>query len=147
MCIRDRKSTLYQLADNTRNIAGAYARNILIETDGYEYTEPIILPEEGLKSGSFVFDLPDAKTFKPEYVKLYPNPARDYIIVELMTGNVNGATVQMFDMQGKPVKNAEIPGQKQHYVLPIKELQTGIYYLKVEMNGKTLENKKFSKIK
>lgn len=140
------KSTLYQLADNTRNIAGAYARNILIQLDDYPYREPVILPEEGLKSGSIVFDLPDAETFTPEYVKLYPNPARDYIIVELMKGNVSGAVIRLFDNQGRPVRTVEMPGKQQHYVLHIKDLQTGIYYLKVELNGKTLESKKFSKV-
>jgi len=140
------KSTLYQLADNTRNIAGAYARNILIKTDGYEYTEPIILPEEGLKSSSILFDLPDPENFTPEYVKIYPNPAKDYIIVELLTGNINGATLTLFDNQGRPVRTFEMPGKQQHYVLSIKALQTGIYYLKIEQNGKTLESKKFSKM-
>ncbi len=140
------KSTLYQLADNTRNIAGAYARNILIETDDYLYHEPIILPEEVLKSGNIVFDIPDPETFTPEYVKIYPNPAKVYIVVELKTGNVSGAIIKLFDNQGRPVRTVEIPAKQQHYVLHIKDLPTGIYYLKVELNGKTLESKKFSKM-
>jgi len=141
------KATLMQLADNTRNIAGAYARNILIETDNYPYLEPVILPEEGMKSANIIFDLPDPKTFTPEYVKVYPNPAKDYVIVELMKGNVDGATIKVFDNQGRPVKVIEMPGKQQHYVLPIDDLETGIYYLKIEMNGKTIESKKINKIK
>ncbi|MBN1340231.1 MAG: T9SS type A sorting domain-containing protein [Bacteroidales bacterium] len=139
-------SILEQLADNTQNIAGSYARNILIETNGHEYTEPVLLPETGPKSGNIVFDLPDPATFTPEYIKIYPNPAKDYIIIELLTGNVDGATVRVFDIQGKPVRVTEIPAEQQHYALPVEDLQKGIYYLKVELNGKTLESKKFSKI-
>jgi hypothetical protein len=140
------KSALYLLADNVSNMAGGYARNILIEVDSFEYSEPIILPESGLKSGSIVFDLPDIKSFKPEYIKLYPNPAKDYIIVELLTGNIDGANISVYDNQGKHLLAGEIPGKKQHCILPIKNLKTGIYYLKIEMGGKTMESKKFSKI-
>ncbi len=84
------KTILYALADNSENFTGAMARNILIEVDGYGYDEPVILPEAGLKSSSIVFDLPDVKTFTPEYIKIYPNPAYNYVVVELLKGNVTG---------------------------------------------------------
>lgn len=141
------KTILEQLADNTQNIAGASARNILIKADNYLYQEPIILPEEGLKSGSFIFDIPNLEQYTPEYVKLYPNPAKEYIVVELLTGNVNGATLTVFDNQGKQKDNADIPGEQQFFVLQLKDLQTGIYYLKVKLDGKLLECKKFNVIK
>ncbi len=92
---------MYDLADYSQNVIGAYARGVLIEAEGYEYTEPIILPETGLKSGSIVFDIPNIETFTPEHVKIYPNPALDYIIVELTTGNATGAVISLYDNQGK----------------------------------------------
>ncbi len=141
------KSALYLLADNVTNMAGGYARNILIEVDSLEYSEPIILPDAGLKSGSIVFDLPGIENFKPEYVKLYPNPAKDFIIVELLTGNIDGVNIEVYDIQGKYLFAKEIPGKKQHCILPIKKLKTGIYYLKVEMGNRPIKSKKFSVVK
>ena len=138
------KATLYDLADYSQNIAGAYARGILIETDEYEYTEPIILPDAGLKSGNIVFDLPNIDNFVPEHVNIYPNPALDYIIIELNTGNATGAVVSLFDNQGRPVRNVNIPAQQQQYVLGLKGVQAGMYVLKVDCNGKNIGSKKFS---
>jgi len=138
------KAMLYDLADYSPNIAGAYARGILIETDGYEYTEPIILPEAGLKSGNIVFDLPNIETFIPEHVKIYPNPALDYIIIELNTGNATGAVVSLFDNQGRLVRSINIPARQQHYLLGLKGVQAGMYVVKVDCNGKNIGSKKFS---
>jgi len=138
------KATLYTLADNSQNFTGSLARNILIEIDGYEYTEPIILPEDGLKSGNIIFDLPDVKSFTPEHVKIYPNPAKDYIIVELSTGNTSGAVISLFDNQGKLIRSVNIPARQQHSVLGLKDLATGMYIVKVVCNGKDFGSKKFS---
>jgi len=141
------KTTLYDLADNSQSFPGAIARNILIEVDGYDYTEPVILPEASLKSGNIVFDLPNIKTFTPEYVKIYPNPALDYIIVELNTGNATGAVISLFDNQGKQIQRVNIPAQQQHYVLGLKDIPTGMYVVKVDCNGKNLGSKKFNIVK
>jgi hypothetical protein len=143
----DQNALLYDLADNSVNFAGAYARCILKQTYDYPYKELVLLPEEGLKSSNIVFDLPISETFSPEYVKLYPNPANDYFIVEFLTGNVNGATISIFDSRGLPVKNITIPGKQQHCVVNIKDLPTGVYLIKVNMDGRTLASVKLSRLK
>jgi hypothetical protein len=141
------KTCLYALADNSQNFTCAFARNILIEVDGYEYEEPVILPEAGLKSGNIVFDLPNVKTFTPEHVKIYPNPALDYIIIELNIGNANGAVITLFDNQGKQVRIVNIPAHQQHYVLGLKDNPAGMYVVKVDCNGNNIGSKKFSIVK
>jgi len=141
------KTTLYGLADNSQNIAGAIARNILIQVEGYEYTEPVILPENSLKSGNIVFDLPDIRNFTPEYVNIYPNPALNYIIIELNKGNATGAIVNLFNNNGKMLRSVNIPAQQQNYVLGLKDIPSGMYIIEVEYDGKTLGSKKFTVIK
>jgi len=126
------------------NKANAFARNVLMFYDTLSYEEPIQYPSF-LKSGSIIPILAQ-RPAERNSLTVYPNPAKDYIIVELMTGNVSGAIIRLFDNQGRPVRTVEMPAKQQHYVLQVKDLQTGIYYLKVEQNGKTLESKKFSKM-
>jgi hypothetical protein len=139
--------TLQQLADNSGNFAGAAARNILTTVDGYEYDEPVILPEVGMKSG-IVFDLPMVSSdYKPEYVDIYPNPAMDYIILELNKTNVNGVILTLYDGKGNIIKTATMPGKTQAYVMSLKGLKPGIYILKAQMDGKDLGSKKFSIVK
>jgi hypothetical protein len=141
------KAILYDLADNSQNFPGSMARNILIEVDGYEYTEPVILPDAGLKYGNIVFDLPNIETFNPEHVRIYPNPALDYIIVELNTGNITGTVISLYDEQGKQLRSVKIPAQQYNYVLGLKDVPSGMYIVKVESNGKILGNKKFNVVK
>jgi hypothetical protein len=140
-------TTLLQLADNTQNFAGAYARNILIGTDNYPYTEPIILLGDGLKSGSITFDLPVPKDYKPEYVKIYPNPAMNYIVVELNKTNISGAILTLYNNSGIVIRIVNIPEHVQNYVVGLKDIKPGIYILKADMDGKTVSSKKFSIIK
>jgi hypothetical protein len=143
----EQKEVLYDLADNSLNVAGAYSRGILKQTDNYPYTEPIILPEgEVLKSGNIIFDLPSQESFIPENVNIYPNPAHEYFIVELLTGNLKGAEITIFDNKGLPVKYAVIPGKQQHLIVNIKDLATGVYVIKVVLDGRTLESKKITKL-
>jgi hypothetical protein len=52
----------------------------------------------GCATGTHVNELPVLE--KQELVKIYPNPAQDYIIVELLTGNVNGANITIYDSKG-----------------------------------------------
>jgi len=137
-------TTLLQLSDNTQNFAGASARNILIKTDSYPYTEPIILPGNGLKSGSITFDLPVPKDYKPEYINIYPNPAMDYIIVELNKTNLNGVNIILYDNGGKLVKQTVIPARTQEYIIGLKGMKPGIYIIKADMDGKDIGGKKFS---
>ena len=141
------KTTLYDLADNSHNFVGAMARNILIEVDGYDYTEPVIIPDVSIKSGNIVFDLPNIESFAPEHVKIYPNPALDYIIIELNTGNPTGAIISLFDSNGKRLRSVKVPAQQQNYVLGLKDIPTGIYVVKVDCNGKKLGSKKFNVVK
>ena len=137
-------TTLLQLADNTQNLAGAYARNILIGSDNYPYTEPILLPGDGLKSGSITFDLPVPKDYTPEYVKIYPNPAMSYIVVELNKTNISGAVLTIYDNSGIVIRTIAVPERVQDYVIGLKDIKPGIYILKAEMDGRTLSSKKFS---
>jgi hypothetical protein len=143
----EQKTVLYDLADNSLNIAGAYARGILKQTDDYLYTEPIILPEgEVLKSSNIIFDLPGQETFIPENVNIYPNPAHEYFIVELLTGNLNGAEITIFDNKGLPIKYIAIPSKQQHFIVNIKDLATGVYIIRIDLDGRTLESKKITKL-
>ena len=57
-------------------------------------------------------------------MKVYPNPARERITIENGKGEY-----RMFDVSGNLVANDVI--QSKHYIIPISNLQNGIYLLKV----------------
>jgi hypothetical protein len=82
-----------------------------------------------------------------EAFNLYPNPAMNYIIVELNKTNLNGVNLSLYDNGGKLVKQTVIPARTQDYVIGLKGLKPGIYIIKADMDGKDIGGKKFSIIK
>jgi hypothetical protein len=101
----------------------------------------------GCATGTFVKELPAFIESPPDNFKLYPNPAMDYIIVELGKTNVNGVMLTLYDGKGNIIKRASIPGKTQDYVMSLKGVKPGIYILKAQMDGKDLGSKKFSIVK
>ncbi|HLO58144.1 MAG TPA: T9SS type A sorting domain-containing protein [Bacteroidales bacterium] len=59
-------------------------------------------------------------------LKIYPNPADDYIIIE--TGISEPSTFKLFDMIGKMVLISEVSDKEK---LSIKDLGESIYYYKL----------------
>ena len=48
--------------------------------------------------------LVNIETGEKETIKVYPNPARDYINVDIQSTNFKQSDIELFDMQGKLVR-------------------------------------------
>jgi len=101
----------------------------------------------GCATGTFVEELSPSGGGQGEELYLYPNPAMDYIIVELNKTNLNGVNLSLYDNGGKLVKQTVIPARTQDYVIALKGMKPGIYIIKAAMDGKDIGGKKFSIIK
>ena len=64
---------------------------------------------------------------------LYPNPANDYITIDL-NGTSSNYQVAIFDVLGKNVYNTEIDGTKQ---IDLSSLAAGAYFVKLNSNSQT----------
>jgi len=140
------KTVLTGLADYADNRIGSYARNILMGIGEYAYSEPILLPEEGLKSSSAIqITEPVLKSYPK--IKVYPNPASNHIIVEMLTGNLNGAIISLYDIEGKLLRSIAMRGRVQRKLISLTGFDKGIYLLKVSYGGKTIGTDKITIIK
>lgn len=63
-------------------------------------------------------------------VKVYPNPAKDFITVEIAESS-NDAILTLVDLTGKQVYKALFNKQ---LIVPINDLNNGIYLVKIEVN-------------
>ena len=76
-------------------------------------------------------------------VKLYPNPANNNIYIEFATNQKN-ITIEVFDMLGKLIHGFQYNEESKYNVIPVNDLQSGVYIIKVKSNeGYTV--KKFIK--
>ncbi|MBN2779299.1 MAG: T9SS type A sorting domain-containing protein [Bacteroidales bacterium] len=62
-------------------------------------------------------------------VAVYPNPARDYIIIEL-SGNERNTVVTIFDLFGKEIINTNL--NSEHYTIDVSMLKPGVYLVKTQ---------------
>jgi hypothetical protein len=76
-------------------------------------------------------------------VKLYPNPANNNMYLEFGVSQKN-VTIEIYDMLGKLVHGFQYNDESKYAVVPVNDLQSGIYIIKVKSNeGYTV--KKFIK--
>lgn len=68
-------------------------------------------------------------------VKIYPNPARDFVFFDVDT---HSAFVELFDMQGKKVLSQELLESKQ---IDVSRLKSGIYFYKLVQADKISSGK------
>lgn len=124
-CISDNTCILARQATENNQIRNWYANNSF----------PSCLSLNGVGvSGHKAID---------ENIKLYPNPATDNLFIEF--GETKSkVTVEVFDMLGNLVKAGTFNDGRKYIVLPIADITTGMYAVKITHAG-TTTTKKFVK--
>lgn len=82
----------------------------------------------------------DDPVLKDNLVKMYPNPARDILQLEI----VNGLTVSDYsivDQSGKELMKNEIAGEKNRKHIDVSQLSNGFYFLKIKTDGREIIKK------
>jgi len=84
---------------------------------------------------SFMFDTLTVNEFEflENSIKIYPNPASEYINV---TASFEIGTIELFNMLGKSVLSINNSAQ-----LNVKNLASGVYFIKVYHNGSVMSKK------
>lgn len=136
------KALLYNILDNASGSLQAMARNVLVNIDTLQYSEPYILPSESLKEG-VVRRVPVRKYYREDSFKLYPNPAGTYIIIEYtLQGEAPQGYVNIIDNRGIVVKTVVLTKNHDYMVIAIDDLPTGVYYCNFVINAASVQTEK-----
>ncbi len=73
-------------------------------------------------------------------VAMYPNPATNVVNLSLQKAGEQ-VSVQVFNMLGQQVLTQQFSGQSSAYHLNIADLNSGVYFVKIATNNKTLTQK------
>lgn len=77
-------------------------------------------------------------------INIYPNPAQEYINLDFYNlQKCNSYFVELVDINGKLLQKLEIQNSKE--ILSIQNLASGIYFVRVFENGKSIDTKKVVK--
>jgi len=80
-----------------------------------------------------------------EEIKLYPNPGKDFILIEIPTFGKGCVFLKINDLMGRMLSESEFKTEQKSYSIDIKNLKVGTYFLNVEQGEKRFV-KKFVKL-
>ena len=138
--------TLFDIEAVETGITHVFARNILIALGEIEYEEPIILPDL-FKSSEAMADYEELLSKATEatgYIKVQPNPAKDYIIVEYDLQNKTGGVIKINNVNGNLKYAKDIFNKKDQLTVDTREWNAGIYIVTLKINGRLIESVKFT---
>ena len=111
---------------------GCYARNLLHFLDSLEVGPYYLLPGGQLKEaeqGEF-HDVVSTDSRKP-LVKIYPNPAHNYFIVEFRLKEQSSIkSIRVYSSNGQIVFNSTLNAKENHILVNTSNWPGGIYYVK-----------------
>jgi hypothetical protein len=72
--------------------------------------------------------------------KIYPNPANQFVFIELSEQNIDGLTVELYNLLGSKVRSTVVNSNR--IQLNVANLHAGIYLCTISKNGEAVETRK-----
>jgi len=72
-------------------------------------------------------------------VRLYPNPARDYLVLEVTGGRLENGSLEILDMLGRSLYSETVGYDEGRIVLPLSGFSAGAYALKLSGRNYSLQ--------
>jgi len=136
------------LVENAPEPVKSYCRNILIANNAIEYHEPYLY-DDGLKSSNVKKKHRMGPTTKQVSLQVFPNPAKDYIIVRYKLTNELSDTqektvLEMMTTTGQVIKSLTLQDVTGQVVVATKAFVPGVYIIHVKGINKKIETTKFT---
>jgi hypothetical protein len=116
-----------------------YARNLLYGMQGVtDYAEPYQLPQAGLKDSRIRWERSPLNTSNT--LKLYPNPARSYVIAEYFLKEQNtNCILTLYNNAGIVLKELPVSANHGYTRFMVGDLPSGLYLCKLVCGREILD--------
>jgi hypothetical protein len=132
---------LTSIANNYRTFPGVIALNILISKGVIFYEEPVYFPDYYKSSDATAENMNDYK--EESILKVFPNPAGNYCIVEYDLSLFDGeATIDIIDAYGRRINSFKPQNTHTQNVISLTGYSPGIYFVKLTLNNSEKESVK-----
>lgn len=140
----DEVQELFIIEDAIDGIASAYARNILIAMDKMDYLAPIQLPNlfKSTREMEEYFEI--MSSVPPSQLSVFPNPSKDYVIVEYHLEIEKEGSIEVKDVNGLVIKKVQINRLQDQVTLTTQYWKPGMYIATLIIDGKSVESCKFT---
>jgi hypothetical protein len=139
--------TLFNLMEDGNTDIAACARGLLVKGGFFEYIETVNLPDN-VKSSEPKFNSNNIIIKPPnqDYLRLFPNPAGDYVIAYYdIDLKYNTGEITIKDLKGNVLRSQIVSSGKNQVVFNLKNLPNGLYIFTLNANNQRLQSKKISK--
>jgi hypothetical protein len=135
------------LNNGSNELLKAFARNTLIDKGIISYQEPYLLPD-GTKS-SRIHRFENLKiqfqSGNSSFLKVFPNPASDFITIDYLLPNKEAAgVITIFDLNGKAFISKLLLKNTNQFVLSLEGLVSGTYLIKLSDSKGYIDSIKFT---
>lgn len=123
-----------------------WLRNTLLASGKTDFSEVYILPD---LTKSTDVEIPQKKKSKTtnEFLKVFPNPANEYIIIEYIIGKAENNDILITDGMGRPVDKLSIKKGADQILYITKNLMPGLYNCSLSNDGRIKSSVKFTVIR
>ena len=124
--------------DEAGNVIGEESKISVTPDISQTYTVEIEKVTDGYKS----YDSIRVEVVEGMINNLSPNPARDEVKIEYsLSDNVQSASIQISDMQNIVVLTYPVQVSETQRMIPLGSLTPGVYFLKLLIDGQTIDSK------
>ncbi|MCX6233130.1 MAG: T9SS type A sorting domain-containing protein [Bacteroidetes bacterium] len=140
-------NTLQEIMNHAYPLISGYARGLLVKGRFINYIEQVYFPPNTKSYPEYHFTPHEVNVEKEDHLKLFPNPAWDYVIVYFNTSEyeINGKLL-MFDVNGKLIKTMILSDNFNQLTVSLKNLPNGIYMISLFVRDNLIESKKITKV-
>jgi len=143
------RQVLYQMAEHDSRPA-IMAQNILQHIDSASYPEVYILPAAGTVLKKYQAENPDFDSGLDQgnNFRVFPNPCLDYFIIDYYFEIIPGqASYSISDPSGRIIEEGLIEGQQNQLIRRTSSYSSGLYTIRLMINGKVEKALKLNVIK
>ena len=135
-----RSTSLQNIYESNDYIPSIYARNLLIASGKINYDEPIILPDESLKSSKRYKYRGISSQNNSHILEIHPNPANEYFIIKYSLDKLfeNGQIIIIDNLKRK-LFSFPIKERQNQILLSATKIISGNYYVVLFGNGKVID--------
>jgi hypothetical protein len=139
--------TLFNIMEDGKTEIAVFARGLLVKGGFFKYIETVNLRDYS-KSTSPNYISNDNQThyLKQEYLRLFPNPAGDYVITFYnLDPKYKSGEIQLVDLKGNLLRSYHIECGKDQLVIELKTYPNGLYMISLNSRNQVIDSKKLSK--
>ncbi len=135
-------SRLFLISQDSLSSVQHIARNILLSLEKINYNEPIT--ESMAETDKSKTDK-NKKTIKDDNVvlKIYPNPAKDYVIIYFKSENSDGI-IEICDVTGKTIFKQATNKKEGELLIETKSYTSGSYFVRFNQANRVMKTEKLN---